>query len=196
MKPKESALRDSYARLRAVCKSFEERLVLGEAVRRGWPALAIEREARKYSGRTSKDIKLRHAIQETSQRRYISPDEIAADQAWLAAKEAVEATRKSIRATKANRPTIPSQAWSPIRAACLTALDCDHLQTILDDGWDPDDVLYLSRQLSIVVGHRRPNVHTPAAIRLALELIQGRAAGQYSPYLPRPSQTTPQQPKD
>lgn len=189
MKHQESALRASYRRLRDVCKSFEERLLLGEAIRRGWPAHAIESAAKIYSGRCSKDIKLRQAIQDTAKRTYYSPEQQAADRAAHEAQEAANDARRAIRATKSTRPIVPSKEWAPIRAACASMLDCDRLQTILDEGWDALDVIWLARQFSEVAGHRKPLVATPAAIRLTLELIEHRAAGQYSPFLPRPRST-------
>jgi hypothetical protein len=64
-------------------------------------------------------------------------------------------------------------------------LDCDRLSSALEAGWSATDINYLARQFS-EVACRVPFKETPAAIRFALEMIEGRPAGRFSTYLPRP----------
>ncbi len=190
MKPKESALRDSYERLRDACDTFEERLLLGQAIQRGWTATLIEREAKRYKvPRRIKDRR-RQAVYDTSRRDYMSPEETAKIWADMEAIDAANAARNAILATKATRPAIPSPAYAPIRAACRSMLDVDRFQCALDAGWKAEDILYLARVHSEVSVHRRL-VESPGAIRFALSLIEGHPAGQYYSWLPRPNQTTP-----
>lgn len=187
-KTSESAHRLSYERLRDACDTFEERLTLGEAIRNGWPSHAIEAEAQNIRSRMTIKRKRQHAIYDCSRRTYYSPDQRAADAAWLAEKVAEDAALKAVKATKATRPVIPSKDWAPIRTACLTMLDCGRLQTILDDGWKPSDVLYIARVHSEVSVHR-PFVESPGAIRFALALLQGHPAGEYCGWFPRTNPT-------
>lgn len=189
-KPWESAHRASYERLRDACDSFEERLRLGEAIRKGWPSHAIEAEAQNIRSRMTIKRKRQYAIYDCSRRTYFSPEYHAETAKILAAEEAADAARKAIKATRATRPTTPSEEWSTIRAACMNMYDCDALQTILDDGWCAADVLFMARQFSCVVGRRRAGLETPGSIRFALSMIQGHPAGTYGSFLPRPQPKT------
>jgi hypothetical protein len=170
--------RASFDFLRSVCRDFHERLVLGEAIRQGWPAHAIEAAAGIYSGRSSQKIKLRLAIRDCATRRYYSPEEQAADWARYREREAAREARDAIKATNATRPKCPPE-YRSIRAACRSMLDCDRLSSALEAGWSAEDIRCTARQLSICVIHV-PNRETPATLRAALELIEGRAAGDLS----------------
>ncbi|MBR0751736.1 hypothetical protein JQ604_06040 [Bradyrhizobium jicamae] len=178
--------RASYDRLRSICRDFNDRLILGQAIRNGWPASAIEEVAQGYGGPGSIDRKRLSAIYDTAKRQYYSPEQRAAD--WAAYEEAQAAAdaRDAVKATKATRPKVPPE-YASLRAACRSMLDCDHLSWALEEGWTAEDIRYLARQHSAVVGRRIPNIETPGAIRLALGLIQGREAGVYRGWLPRPS---------
>ncbi|RYH59240.1 MAG: hypothetical protein EON54_11245 [Alcaligenaceae bacterium] len=134
-RPSESAHRASYERLRDACDTLEERLTLGEAIRKGWPAASIEDEAKNIRAHAPIKRKRQTAIYECSRRFYISPEQKAADQAAFDAEEAADDARKAVKATRATRPTTPSKEWAPIRSACRDMYDCDALQTILDDRW-------------------------------------------------------------
>ncbi|MCG2642444.1 MULTISPECIES: hypothetical protein [Bradyrhizobium] len=173
--------REAFKLLRSVCKNFQERLMLGEAIRQGWTASGIEAEARRYSGKG--DLKYRIAIQDASKRRYYSPDEQAADQARLKELEDAEAARAAIKATRATRPNVPPE-FNVIRAACRSMLDCDRLSAALEAEWSAADINYLARQFSEVACGVEMK-ETPSAIRFTLEMIQGKPGGQLSPYLPR-----------
>lgn len=155
--------------------------MLGEAIRQGWTASGIEAAARRYSGKG--DLKYRIAIQDASKRRYYSPEEQAADDARIRAIEEQQAARAAIKATRATRPNVPSE-FKAIRAACRNMLDCDRLSTVLEAGWSVSDINFLARQFSEVACGVKLK-ETPSAIRFALEMIGGRPAGQFSPYLPR-----------
>ncbi len=181
--------RASYDRLRSICRDFNDRLILGEAIRNGWPASAIEDVAQGYGGRAPIDRKRLSAIHETSKRKYYSPEQQAVD--WAAYHEAQAASDardaiKATKATKATRPMVPPE-YASLRAACRSMLDCDHLAWAFREGWTAEDIRYLARQTSSVVGRRVHNKETPGSIRLALSLIQGHPAGVYRGYLPRPS---------
>jgi hypothetical protein len=180
--------RASFSYLRSVCRSFEERLVLGEAIRNGWTARGIELEAGIFSGRGPKDLKYRLAIQNASKRQYYSPEQQAADEQLLREKQEADDAREAIKATKDTRPKIPSSDYAPIRAACKSMLDCDRLQAVLDAGWCAADIMYLARVHSEVAVHV-PNKATPGAIRFALALIENWPAGQYYSWFPRPTQS-------
>jgi hypothetical protein len=173
--------RASFDFLRSVCRDFQERLILGEAIRQGWPAHAIEATARMYSGRGSKKIKLRHAIRDCAARRYYGPEEQVADETWLRKREAANEARAAIKATRATRPKVPP-TYKSIRAACRSLLDCDRLTSALEAGWSAEDIRCTARQLSICIIHI-PNRETPATLRAALELIEGRPAGHFLPRL-------------
>jgi hypothetical protein len=184
-----SETRASFDRLRSICRDFNDRLILGEAIRNGWPASAIEDVAQGYGGRFPIDRKRLAAIHDTSKRKYYSPEERAADEArWQEAQAALDA-RDAIKATKATRPNVPPE-FATLRAACRSMLDCDHLLWAFNEGWTAEDIRYLARQLSCAVGRRVHNKETPGSLRLALSLIQGHPAGTYYGYLPRP-QTAP-----
>lgn len=155
--------------------------MLGEAIRQGWTATGIEAEARRYSGKG--DLKYRIAIQDASKRRCYSPEEQAADQARWKEVEDSQAARAAIKAARATRPSAPPE-FKVIRAACRNMLDCDRLSTVLEAGWSASDINFLARQFSEVACGVEMK-ETPSAIRFALEMIGGRPAGQFSPYLPR-----------
>lgn len=176
--------REAFKFLRSVCKNFQERLKLGDAIRQGWTAPGIEAEARRYSGKG--DLKYRIAIQDASKRRYYSPEEQAADQARWKEQENALAARAAIKATRATRPKVPPE-FSGIRAACRDMLDCDRLSAALEAEWSAEDINYLARQFSEVACGAQMKA-TPSAIRFALEMIQGKSGGQFSPYLPRRNQ--------
>lgn len=172
--------REAFKLLRSVCKSFQERLMLGEAIRQGWTASGIEAEARRYSGKG--DLKYRIAIQDASKRRYYSPEEQAADQAQWKELEDTQAARAAIAATRATRLNVPPE-FKSIRAACRNMLDCDRLSAALKAGWSANDINFLARQFSEVACGVKLK-ETPSAIRFALEMMQGKPGGQFSPYLP------------
>lgn len=177
--------RKEFEFLRSVCRSFQERLALGEAIRQGWTASGIEAEARRYTGRG--DLKYRIAIKDASERRYYSPEEQAADWAAWHEAEAAKAARAAIKVTRATKPKVPPE-YKAILAACRNMLDIDRLSAALEAEWQADDIKYLARQFcEVATRHRVKMKETPASIRFALEMILGRPAGQYSPYLPRPS---------
>lgn len=133
-----------------------------------------------FTGRTSKKMKCRRAIQYASQHRYYSPEERAADEAALREQQATMEARDAIKATRATRPKVPPE-YKAIRAACRSELDCDHLSAALEAGWPAKHINFLARQLSVAAS-RIPNKETPAAIRMALSMIQGWPAGQYYSY--------------
>ncbi|GAB7000130.1 MAG: hypothetical protein CFE30_15945 [Bradyrhizobium sp. PARBB1] len=179
--------RKEFAFLRSVCRSLQERFTLGEAIRQGWTASAIEADARRYTGRGG-DLKYRIAIQDASQRRYYSPEERAADEARWKANEGARAARAAIKLTRSTKPNVPAD-YKPILAACRDMLDIDRLTAVLEAGWSADDIRYLARQFCwVATNHRVKMKETPAAFRFTLEMVQGRPAGTYSPYLPRPNQ--------
>ena len=173
--------REAFKFLRSICRDFQERLMLAEAIRQGWPASGIEAEARRYTGKG--DLKFRIAIQDASKRRYYSPEEQAADQVRWKELEEAQAARSAIKATRATRPKVPPE-FAGIRAACRNMLDCDRLSSALDAEWTASDIDYLARQFSEVACGVQMKA-TPSAIRFALEMIQGKPGGQLSPYLPR-----------
>ncbi|MFB6458637.1 hypothetical protein [Bradyrhizobium tunisiense] len=173
--------REAFKFLRSVCRTFQERLMLGEAIRQGWTAPGIEAEARRYSGKG--DLKFRIAIQDASKRRYYSPEEQSADQARWKEPEDAQAARAAIKATRTTRPNVPPE-FAAIRAACRNMLDCDRLSAAFEAGWSASDISYLARQFSEVACGVQMKV-TPSAIRFTLETIQGKPGGQLSPYLPR-----------
>ncbi|MET4292504.1 hypothetical protein [Bradyrhizobium sp. LB5.2] len=157
--------------------------MLGVAIRQGWTAPGIEAEARRYTGKG--DLKYRIAIQDASKRRYYTPEEQAADQARWKELEDAQAARAAIKATRATRPTMPAE-FNTIRAACRNMLDCDRLSAALEAEWSAKDINYLARQFSEVACGVKLK-ETPSGIRFALEQIEGRPGGQFSPYLPRQS---------
>lgn len=176
--------REAFKRLRHACQSFEERLTLGEAIRNGWTAPAIEAEARKYIGRVKGDLRLRVAIRNCSERTYYTPEKLAADEALRLARQAEKDARAAITITRETMPVPPE--FKAIRAACRNMLDCDRLSAALEAGWLAKDINFLARQFCwVATRHRFEMKETPSAIRFALEMIEGRPGGQYSPYLPR-----------
>lgn len=182
--PNPGMTREAFKRLRSACQSFEERLTLGEAIRNGWTAPAIEAAAGMYSGRGAGDLKYRLAIQDCSKRTYYSPEDRAADEARLAARQAEEDARAAITITRGTMPVPPE--FKAIRAACRNMLDCDRLSAALEAGWLAKDINFLARQFCwVATRHRVEMKETPSAIRFTLEMIQGRPGGHYSPYLPR-----------
>jgi hypothetical protein len=102
--------------------------MLGKAIRSGWPAHAIEAEARSKRGRASKDLKHLMAIRDAAKCRYYRPEERAADAAWLREKQAALDARDAIKATRATRPPVPPE-YKSIRAACRSMLDVDRLSS-------------------------------------------------------------------
>ncbi|MBR0899958.1 hypothetical protein JQ616_33825 [Bradyrhizobium tropiciagri] len=178
--------RKEFEFLRSVCRTLQERSTLGTAIRQGWSASGIEAEARIYKGKG--DLKYRIAIQDASERRYYSPEERAADEARWKANEEVMAARAAIAVTHATKPKVPPE-YKPVLAACRNMLDIDRLSAVLEAGWLADDIRYLARQFCwVATRHRVTMKETPAAIRFALEMIEGKPAGKLSPYLPRPNQ--------
>jgi hypothetical protein len=177
--PSLNKIRSSFDYLRSVCRDFNERLVLGDAIRNGWTADGIAHEAGTYKG----SRKGRHlvAIYNASRRRYYSPEQRAADQAALQALNAAEEARDAIKATKATRPVVPID-YKAVRAACRSMLDCDRLSWAVNEGWRAADIALIARQLSNVASHK-PNRETPASYRSALSWIEGKPAGHCPPFL-------------
>lgn len=184
--------RASFDYLRSVCRSFEERLVLGEAVRQGWPAHAIEAEACIYSGRTSKKNKMRLAIQDAARRRYYSPEQRAADEAASNALQGERDARDAIPATRATRPNVPPE-YKQIRAACRSLLDCDNLTAAIEAGWTVPQLDCLARQWCEVATRNRLKMkETPASYRRTLGFIRGTTPEDLLQWLPdrlKPSRT-------
>jgi hypothetical protein len=152
------------------------------ALSRGWPPLALEAEARNRRGPKRKRYKRLYAIHDATTRRYYTPEERAADLAWLQEIENAEKARDAIKATRATRPKAP-QEYKAIGAACRSMLDCDRLSSALEAGWRASDINLLARAFSVIAS-RVPNKETPASIRFALSMIEGRPAGHYPPFLP------------
>lgn len=160
--------------------------MLGEAIRQGWTASGIEVEARRYTGKG--DLRYRIAIQDASKRRYYGPEEQAVDQTRWKELEDAQAVRAAIKATRATRPNVPPE-FKTIRAACRNMLDCDRLSAAFEAGWSANDINFLARQFSEVACGVKLK-ETPSAIRFALEMMQGKLGGQFSPYLPMRNDNT------
>ena len=75
---KEPNARQRYTYLRSVCRDFDERMLLGEAIRNGWTADTLTKLAEyfrdPYGGRIRhKDLAYRYAIHKAASRQYV-PD--------------------------------------------------------------------------------------------------------------------------
>lgn len=171
-------VRQSYSYLRSVCRGFDERMTLGDAIRNGWNAKAITKLAEEsryqYRGSQSKETAYRHAIRKAASQRYVSDEEKEARHRELEALLAECAARAAIKATKDNRPTVPAK-FKAFLTACQNMEDCDRLITVIEGGWSASDLVKIAEGFGRGVNGKP----TPLSMRLAVSTSGGNPPGQH-----------------